>query len=143
MRRCVNIDTGNINTDEMELCSSNADCLDGWFCGKTSTNPNFGVTNFDNVLYAFLTVFQCVTLEGWSDIMMMVWKAYTPISFVYFLLIVLCGAFFLLNLTLAVINTSFNNANREASADAKAEKERQNKIEEHGNEFESLQTRKD
>ena len=56
--------------------------------------------------------------------MMMVWKAYTPVSVIYFLLIVLAGAFFLLNLTLAVINTAFNNANKEATeADAAAEKE--------------------
>ena len=58
MRRCVEIETGSINPDDdMELCSTDLDCPDGWFCGKTSTNPNFGVTNFDNVMYAFLTVF--------------------------------------------------------------------------------------
>lgn len=73
-KRCVNIETGSIDPeDDMQLCSTTDDCEEGWFCGKTSTNPNFGVTNFDNVMYAFLTVFQCVTLEGWSDIMMMVW----------------------------------------------------------------------
>ena len=119
-KRCVNVETGSIDPeDDMQLCSTSDDCEEGWICGKTSTNPNFGVTNFDNVMYAFLTVFQCVTLEGWSDIMMMVWQAYTPISVIFFLLIVLAGAFFLLNLTLAVINTAFNNANKEAAqADA-------------------------
>lgn len=61
--------------------------------------------------------------------MMMVWKAYTPISVIFFLLIVLCGAFFLLNLTLAVINTAFNDANREAAqADAAAAKDGMNPL---------------
>jgi len=31
--------------------------------------PNFGITNFDNFGLAMLTVFQCVTLEGWTDVM--------------------------------------------------------------------------
>jgi hypothetical protein len=58
MKRCVNIESGSINPeDDMELCASDNDCEAGWFCGKISTNPNYGVTNFDNVLYAFLTVF--------------------------------------------------------------------------------------
>uniref|UniRef100_A0A8I5UBP1 Voltage-dependent N-type calcium channel subunit alpha-1B n=1 Tax=Pongo abelii TaxID=9601 RepID=A0A8I5UBP1_PONAB len=31
--------------------------------------PNFGITNFDNILFAILTVFQCITMEGWTDIL--------------------------------------------------------------------------
>jgi len=31
--------------------------------------PNFGITSFDNILVAMLTVFQCVTMEGWTTIM--------------------------------------------------------------------------
>jgi hypothetical protein len=144
MKRCHNIDTGSINPDDdMELCAIDTDCEEGWFCGKGSTNPNFGVTNFDNVLYAFLTVFQCVTLEGWSDIMMMVWSAYHPITVIYFLLIVLAGAFFLLNLTLAVINTAFNDANREAAqADANAARDGMNPLAKD-NELENAMNKKD
>lgn len=28
-----------------------------------------GITNFDNIGFAMLTVFQCVTMEGWTPIM--------------------------------------------------------------------------
>lgn len=28
--------------------------------------PNKGITNFDNIGYAMLTVFQCITMEGWK-----------------------------------------------------------------------------
>lgn len=28
-----------------------------------------GITSFDNIGYAMLTVFQCVTMEGWTPIM--------------------------------------------------------------------------
>ena len=31
--------------------------------------PNDGITNFDNFGLAMLTVFQCVTLEGWTDVL--------------------------------------------------------------------------
>ena len=49
--------------------SGGATCPGGYFCGKTNENPNNGVTNFDTIFYALLLVFQSVTLEGWSDIM--------------------------------------------------------------------------
>lgn len=39
--------------------------------------------------------------------MVMVWRGFSPYMFMYFILVVLLGAFFLLNLTLAVINSSF------------------------------------
>lgn len=53
--------------EEMPLCGG-VDCPGGFFCGRTNDNPNYGVTNFDNVMYSLLCVFQSVTLEGWSDI---------------------------------------------------------------------------
>jgi hypothetical protein len=31
--------------------------------------PNFGITSFDNILYAMLTVFQCITMEGWTTLL--------------------------------------------------------------------------
>lgn len=31
--------------------------------------PNHGITNFDNFGLSMLTVFQCVTLEGWTDVL--------------------------------------------------------------------------
>lgn len=31
--------------------------------------PNYGITNFDNFGLAMLTVFQCITLEGWTDVL--------------------------------------------------------------------------
>jgi hypothetical protein len=46
----------------------------GWHCDqfeycKTDVgNMNRGVTSFDNIGVAMLTVFQCLTLEGWTDI---------------------------------------------------------------------------
>ena len=39
------------------------------FLIKKTQGPNFGITNFDNFVLAMLTTFQCVTLEGWVDVL--------------------------------------------------------------------------
>lgn len=52
-------------------------------------------------------------MEGWSDIQSMYRNAYMDIIFMYFTPLVLVGSFFLLNLTLAVINSKFTEAHNE------------------------------
>jgi hypothetical protein len=37
--------------------------------------PNSGITNFDNFILAMLTVFQCITLEGWTEVLYWVSKS--------------------------------------------------------------------
>ena len=86
-------------------------------------NPNFGITNFDNILYGLLTIFQSVTLEGWSSNLVFVEQAYGVPSFFFFIPLVFIGAFFLLNLTLAVINSKFTEAHKKET-----EKNRQEKL---------------
>jgi len=66
-QRCVNIENGRIHPKEI-LCGGMESCPEGYFCGKMNENPNNGSTNLDNIFYAILMVFQCTTLEGWSDI---------------------------------------------------------------------------
>jgi hypothetical protein len=40
-------------------------------CNETQNwdGPNMGITNFDNIGLAMLTVFQCISLEGWTEVM--------------------------------------------------------------------------
>ena len=42
-----------------------------WECWSNVSwaGPNNGITNFDNFGLAMLTVFQCVSLEGWTEVM--------------------------------------------------------------------------
>jgi hypothetical protein len=102
--RCINIQSGTMHPDEILCYGSN--CPGGFFCGKSNDNPNYGVTNFDNVFYSLLCVFQSVTLEGWSDVQSMMQMAYTYSIWLYFLPLVFIGAFFLLNLTLAAYSST-------------------------------------
>ena len=71
-------------------------------------NPDYEVTNFDNIMYSLLMVFQCVTLEGWSGIMYKLFDAFSIYVVFYFIVLVFIGAFFLLNLMLAVIKAKFS-----------------------------------
>jgi len=58
----------------------------------------------DNLLAASFIVFQIITLEGWSDMMYETRRAFNG-SYIYdafYLMVVMCGAFFILNLMTAV-----------------------------------------
>jgi hypothetical protein len=70
-QRCVNYETGKEFEVADWFCGGEQMCPDGYFCGKMNVNPNYEVTNFDNIFWALLVVFQCITLEGWSDVMVM------------------------------------------------------------------------
>lgn len=80
----------------------------GLFCTKHE-NPNFGITSFDNILWAWLTIFQCISLEGWTDIMYGIQDASTPWVWVYFTVLIVFGSFFAVNLALAVLYLHFTN----------------------------------
>lgn len=43
--------------------------INGTVCREGWQGPNNGITNFDNFLFAMLTVFQCITMEGWTDVL--------------------------------------------------------------------------
>jgi|JI10StandDraft_1071094.scaffolds.fasta_scaffold22793_7 hypothetical protein len=105
-KRCINENTGSPHSDSL-FCGGGDGCPDGYFCGKTRENPYYGFLSFDNVYYAFLAVFTSVTLEGWSEMMVMLQKTFNVLSVLYFIPLVFIGAWFLLNLTLAVIKATF------------------------------------
>lgn len=55
-------------------------------------------------------------MEGWSEIMVMYQQAYTMWTFFFFVPMVFIGAFFLLNLTLAVIQSQYSTTQAENKA---------------------------
>jgi len=64
--------------------------------------------NFNNVLAASMTIFQVITLEGWSSIMYNYQDtAGYATSSIYFVMVIILGAFTSLNLVLASIMHSF------------------------------------
>uniref|UniRef100_A0A671G4N5 Voltage-dependent N-type calcium channel subunit alpha n=1 Tax=Rhinolophus ferrumequinum TaxID=59479 RepID=A0A671G4N5_RHIFE len=84
------------------LCEGGAECREYW------PGPNFGITNFDNILFAVLTVFQCITMEGWTDILYNTNDAAgNTWNWLYFIPLIIIGSFFMLNLVLGVLSGEF------------------------------------
>eukprot|EP00004_Rigifila_ramosa_P019174 TRINITY_DN4846_c0_g1_i3.p1 TRINITY_DN4846_c0_g1~~TRINITY_DN4846_c0_g1_i3.p1 ORF type:complete len:1566 (-),score=403.70 TRINITY_DN4846_c0_g1_i3:850-5007(-) len=108
-KRCTSIADGSFDPLS-DVCGAGAECPSGSECviQSKAENPNFGVTNFDNIGWGFLLVFQCLTLEGWTDIMYTYQRAEGPAVIIFFLSLVVLGAFFMLNLALAVVMTVFS-----------------------------------
>lgn len=70
---------------------------------------NWGFTNYDNFAFAFVTTFQVITLEGWSDIMARVIDAWsTGPAIISFTLLIVVGGIIALNIVLAVISGSLD-----------------------------------
>ncbi|XP_034151619.1 voltage-dependent L-type calcium channel subunit alpha-1D isoform X5 [Esox lucius] len=86
-------------------------CMEGWH------GPNGGITNFDNFLFAMLTVFQCITMEGWTDVLYWMNDAMGfELPWVYFVSLVIFGSFFVLNLVLGVLSGEFSKEREKAKA---------------------------
>ncbi|XP_066470019.1 voltage-dependent L-type calcium channel subunit alpha-1D isoform X2 [Tiliqua scincoides] len=87
------------------------ECKGGW------VGPNGGITNFDNFGYAMLTVFQCITMEGWTDVLYWMNDAMGfELPWVYFVSLVIFGSFFVLNLVLGVLSGEFSKEREKAKA---------------------------
>ncbi|XP_043563996.1 voltage-dependent L-type calcium channel subunit alpha-1D-like isoform X4 [Chiloscyllium plagiosum] len=93
-------------------CSMNGtECRGGW------PGPNGGITNFDNFAFAMLTVFQCITMEGWTDVLYWMNDAMGyELPWVYFVSLVIFGSFFVLNLVLGVLSGEFSKEREKAKA---------------------------
>jgi hypothetical protein len=71
----------------------------------------FDIAGYENFVKAMFTVFTVITLEGWSLMMMNYSDAGSPVvSPIFFILVVILGAFFALNLVLAEVMESFERS---------------------------------
>ena len=102
-------------------------CAGGEACRYFGYNPFNGTVSFDDLGGALLTTFQCMTLEGWSEVMYMLMEAWSPWSSLYFLALILFGSFYVINLFLAVLWHTYwdmpdapKDALQDASRDANA-----------------------
>uniref|UniRef100_A0A674CNK4 Calcium voltage-gated channel subunit alpha1 Ia n=1 Tax=Salmo trutta TaxID=8032 RepID=A0A674CNK4_SALTR len=77
-------------------------------CHTGHSNPHKGAINFDNIVYAWIVIFQVITLEGWVEIMYYVMDAHSFYNFIYFIFLIIIGSFFMINLCLVVIATQFS-----------------------------------
>uniref|UniRef100_A0A8C0JA90 Calcium voltage-gated channel subunit alpha1 H n=1 Tax=Chelonoidis abingdonii TaxID=106734 RepID=A0A8C0JA90_CHEAB len=107
----LSMDSYNQNLYNPDFSNRNA-CIN-WnqyynVCKAGDVNPHNGAINFDNIGYAWIAIFQVITLEGWVDIMYYVMDAHSFYNFIYFILLIIVGSFFMINLCLVVIATQFS-----------------------------------
>lgn len=74
---CYNVDGEITNISEKPYpCSNKSSSTGAYNCDVPGTvclnqwiGPNYGITSFDNIAFAMITVFQCITMEGWTVVM--------------------------------------------------------------------------
>ena len=82
--------------------------MDDVYQDAKTPDLNYGVTNFDNIGSAFLTIFQCITMEGWTSIMYIYQDVYHEGAVIgYFVICIVICSFLLLNLTIAVMLSKY------------------------------------
>nr|XP_038961843.1 sodium channel protein type 1 subunit alpha isoform X5 [Rattus norvegicus] len=112
---CVNTTTGD--TFEITEVNNHSDCLKLIERNETARWKNVKV-NFDNVGFGYLSLLQVATFKGWMDIM------YAAVDsrnvelqpkyeeslymYLYFVIFIIFGSFFTLNLFIGVIIDNFN-----------------------------------
>ncbi|XP_069119459.1 voltage-dependent calcium channel type A subunit alpha-1-like isoform X4 [Argopecten irradians] len=126
-RACFRVNSSGSNSEDDIVIGDEADirpCSDkseatmnigGFRCQESVSvcrsfwkGPNYGITSFDNIGYAMLTVFQCVTMEGWSTVLYYTNDAFGPLfNWIYFYPLIILGSFFMLNLVLGVLSGEF------------------------------------
>ncbi|XP_059690549.1 voltage-dependent L-type calcium channel subunit alpha-1F [Gavia stellata] len=120
-KTCFFIDSDLESEDDPSPCAfsghgracvqNNTECRGRW------EGPNGGITNFDNFFFAMLTVFQCITMEGWTDVLYWMQDAMGhELPWIYFVSLVIFGSFFVLNLVLGVLSGEFSKEREKAKA---------------------------
>ena len=109
-----------------ESCAMRAGmCAPGTSCTYLA-NPTEDKGNFDNIGAAAMVILQAATFDGWTRGMFVLMETVASYAWLYYVLIVCIGGFFVVNLFLAVLLQEFLNEQQaeeaeSAAADAAAE----------------------
>lgn len=122
-KQCGSLDNGvflRMNPSYSNFCTYDSDCNifnddnNVFSCIKNVVNPFDDLTIFDNTIKSMCAVFVIMTLEGWSDFMILLNNTFRDtiyvnrvIVFLYFFIIIFAGSYYLLNLFLAVIKAKY------------------------------------
>jgi hypothetical protein len=109
---CYNIDSGlNEGAGDGRPCSvgglGHRLCNRGHECLLLYSNPNNGATSFDSIYRAFMSIFQVMCQQGWTDVLYAVQDAYLFQMWTYFVLLIFIGPIFAVQLFLVVISTKY------------------------------------
>merc|ERR1719507_204829 len=115
-KTCFHNVTGEMMEDP-NPCGGLYSCEEEYECREYWEGPQWGITCFDNFCQAMLTVFQCITLEGWTDMLYWIHDSQgNTWQFIYFVSMVVLGAFFVMNLILGVLSGEFSKEKEKAQS---------------------------
>ncbi|XP_050308218.1 sodium channel protein 60E [Anthonomus grandis grandis] len=107
--KCVNADGFRLPIDEVDT---------KWDCARKNLTWENSKISFDHVGVAYLALFQVATFEGWMEVMadavdargvnMQPTEEANLYAYIYFVIFIVCGSFFTLNLFIGVIIDNFN-----------------------------------
>ena len=126
-KRCFMVSTGFLSSQSYDssytgiLCGYEV-CPDGYVCGKLIQSPNYDVTNFDDIFWALLMIFQ--TFTQWFNVYYMVRAFNYYGAMVFFIVCSLVGVLLLLNLMISIISSEYQ---REEEKQLENKKKKQKK----------------
>ncbi|XP_076801184.1 voltage-dependent L-type calcium channel subunit alpha-1D-like isoform X4 [Clavelina lepadiformis] len=101
-------------------------CAEGYYCAGGWKGPSKGIINFDTFYFSVITVFQCITMEGWTDVLYDVNDAVgSSLPWIYFVSLIIIGSFFVMNLILGVLSGEFSKEREKANARGEFQKLRE------------------
>lgn len=111
-KHCIIGDDDDFN--ENITCSENSNWFGGYECliGEckvTKENIDFGYFNFDNVFYAWIALFLVINVEGWTRWTYLLMDATSNWTAIYFVILIIIGQIFWLNLLLSIISTTMGS----------------------------------
>lgn len=128
--RCFDLDTGLLVESDERLCGGRHECGTNQFCAAWVLNPDADIIAYDNMLLALTTNFMAITLEGWSQTMYYAMDSFHTLAPVYFMFLILLGAFVVLNLWMAVVMSKFKQSQQaQAQEDLDKEWQEQKRLE--------------
>jgi hypothetical protein len=85
------ISNNSNSSGKTSIYSEEMNCLYSFYrkCEKSNKNPFNGAISFDNIGYAWITIFQIITLENWSPIMYYLQDSHSFWNWIYFVFLIL------------------------------------------------------
>ena len=114
----VTVGDGRMCTRSSNIHVGGHHCEWGSTCVEFGGNPEDGMLSFDNIGVSSLTLFVALTLEGWTDSMYYTMDATTYFAAFFWVILVIVGSFFILNLTIVIITEAFEMKQHEQKTSA-------------------------